>query len=124
MVVSSWRGGWCVGVLGIAALIVVALMFGPATGDAATRAAAAAKKCTKAIVGGKHACLRKGDKCKKRLPGRLRPAGLACKKARLRKASIKQLRGPEPLLIDKQGQLSVEDGAGGRSTRRSPRSRA
>ena len=120
MDVSSWRGGWCVGVLGIAALIVVALMFGPGTGDAATRAPAAAKKCAKAIVGGKHACLRKGDKCKKRYQDDYVRAGLACKKARLRKASIKQLRGPEPLLIDKQGQLSVKTAMAGFDTAIAP----
>ena len=93
MVVSSWRGGWCVGALGTAALIVVALMVLPASGEAGAPASAAAKKCTKAIVGGKHACLRKGDKCKKAFQDDYISAGLQCKHKRLRKASI----NPRPL---------------------------
>ena len=54
------------------------------------------------MVDGHNACLRKGDKCKKRFQDDYVRAGLACKKARLRKASVKQLRGSEPLLVDKK----------------------
>ncbi len=108
MFITSWRGGWSSGAIGIAALIALALLCGPALSHATGSDAKAAKKCTKAVVDGRNACLRKGDKCKKRFQDDYVRAGLSCKKARLRKASIKQLRGSEPLLVSKNGQLSTE----------------
>ena len=110
---SIWQGGR--GALWVLAL--VALLAGssrswaaaaPAGADSARTAATAAKKCTKAIVNGRHACLRKGDKCKRALPGRLCRRGLSCKHKRLRKASIKQLRGGQPLLLSDNGYLSLK----------------
>ncbi len=60
------------------------------------------------VVGGKHACLRTGDKCKKAFQDDYISVGLQCKKKRLRKASIKQLRGGQPLLLSDNGYLSFK----------------
>jgi hypothetical protein len=68
----------------------------------------AKKKCTNAIVDGKRVCLKVGQKCQKKFQADYVRAGLSCKRNRLRKASIQELRGPEPLLIEKNGQLSVD----------------
>ncbi len=109
MFASAWRGSrWCACALGVAALFAAVLMIAPATGGAGSRTAAAAKKCTKAIVNGRHACLRKGDKCKKAYQADYVDVGLSCKHKRLRKASIKELRGSQPLLLSDNGYLSLK----------------
>ncbi len=96
------------------AIVVVSVGAGSAAGgEARGGAAAQAKKCTKAIVNGRHACLRKGQRCKKAFQEDYVRAGLACKGGRLRKASPKQLRGPEPLLIDDKGQISLRTALAG-----------
>ena len=114
MFASAWRGSrWVACALGVAALFAAVLMIAPASGGAGARTAASAKKCTKAIVGGRHACLRKGDKCKKAYQDDYVAAGLSCKKGKLRKASIKERRGPQPLLIDDKGQISLQTALAG-----------
>ena len=85
-----------------------------------SQGAPAKKKCTKAIVDGKQVCLKVGQKCKKKFQEDYVRAGLSCKGNRLRKASIKELRGPEPLLIEPNGQLSVDTALAGFDTAIAP----
>ncbi len=109
MFASAWRGSrWIACGLGVAALFAAVLMIAPASGTPGSQTAAAAKKCTKATVNGRHACLRKGDKCKKAYQDDYVAAGFSCKKGRLRKASIKQLRNGQPLLISDKGEISLD----------------
>jgi hypothetical protein len=83
-------------------------LLGAAPAPGQSHGATAKKKCTPAIVAGKHVCLKVGQKCQKKLQADYLRAGLSCKRRHLRKASIQELRGPEPLLVQSNGQISVE----------------
>ncbi len=109
MFASAWRGSrWIACGLGVAALFAAVLMIAPASGTPGSQTAAAAKKCTKAIVGGERVCLRIGDRCKKRYQDDYVDARLSCVKRRLRRAGIAELRGGEPVLLDKNGVLPLK----------------
>ena len=71
-------------------------------------AGAAGKKCVKEIVGGKQACLKQGQRCKAAFQEDYLRAGFSCRKRKLRPASTEELRGPQPLLIEPDGTLSLE----------------
>lgn len=92
---------------------VIALTAGVATATehsrtgAQARPAAVPKECVKAFVNGRRSCLRKGDRCKKAYQADYVSAGFSCKRGRLRKASIAQLRGEQPLLLSDNGYLSL-----------------
>ncbi len=97
----------------IAAMLVlgIALLAAAAGGTAQTGPAtdgSGAKKCTKAFVGGERVCLRIGDRCKKRFQDDYVFAGLSCVKGRVRRAGIAELRGEQPVLLDKQGQVPLK----------------
>ena len=100
-------GRWSGLIAGVCLALLAAAPTAVASGRA-ERDAAAAKKCTKAFVGGRSVCLRKGDKCKKRFQNDYVSVGLSCRKGRLRKPTIEDRRGVEPVLIGKDGQLSLK----------------
>jgi hypothetical protein len=67
-----------------------------------------AQKCKRAIVSGRRICLRTGDRCNKAFQDDYLAAGFSCKRGKLRKATLAELRDGQPLLLEKNGQLSLE----------------
>jgi hypothetical protein len=96
---------WAAVAIAALSVFVSACLRSPASAHARP---AAAKKCTRTIVGGRPACVCKGDRCKKRFQDDYLSAGLSCRRGRLRKPTIEDRRGPEPVLIGKGGRLSLE----------------
>jgi hypothetical protein len=100
----SWRSKLLVfaavafGMLGMGAI--------PATTSGDSRATAAAK-CKRALVNGKRTCLKVGIRCSKRFQDDYVRAKFSCRRRKLRKASIADLRGEEPLLVGSNGQISL-----------------
>lgn len=111
------KGGLCSTGLGrapvaLAVTLVSALVcvFGPMPASAAettAEVAKAAKKCKRAVVGGRKACLKVRQRCKKDLQSDYRAAGFNCRKGRLRRATLAQRRDGRPLLIGRNGQISL-----------------
>jgi hypothetical protein len=86
------------GVLGVGAI--------PATAPGDSSATAAAK-CKRALVNGKRTCLKVGVRCSKRFQDDYVRARFSCRRRKLRKASIADLRGAEPMLVGADGQISL-----------------
>jgi hypothetical protein len=70
--------------------------------------AKAASKCKRAIVNGRRVCLQPGQRCSKPYQDDYVAAGFSCDRGRLRRATVAELRGPEPILVDENGQLSLK----------------
>jgi hypothetical protein len=98
-------------VCGLLSVAVVAVSAGSASGGepaaAASEAAKAAGKCKRATVNGKRVCLKLGQKCSKAFEDDYVAAGFSCDRGRLRRATIRELRGAQPVLINDQGQISL-----------------
>jgi hypothetical protein len=93
---SRWFGAGMLAIALVASSVAVA-----------DRGPTAAAKCKGALVNGRHVCLKVGQKCSKANQDDYVAAGFSCRGKRLRKASIKQLRGAEPVLTSANGQLSL-----------------
>jgi hypothetical protein len=79
-----------------------------ATAAADSRATVtAAAKCKRAFVGGRRTCLRVGKRCKRRFQDDYVRVGLACRRRKLRRATVADLRGQEPLLVGANGEISL-----------------
>src|SRR5918998_5766713 len=94
-------------------VVLAAVAFGalgagtiPATTSGDSSATAAAK-CKRALVNGKRTCLKVGVRCSKRFQDDYVRAKFSCRRRKLRKASIADLRGAEPLLVGSHGQISL-----------------
>src|SRR5215211_5025450 len=87
----------------VLAAVLAAAFAAPLTPDAT----AAAKKCKDGVVNGRHVCLNVGQKCQKAYQDDYVAAGFSCRGNKLRKASIKELRGDEPILVSDNGQISL-----------------
>ena len=68
---------------------------------------AAEAKCERAVVAGKKVCLKPGQRCRAVNQEDYVRAGFSCRRGRLQRASAEELRGDEPLLIEK-GKLSLD----------------
>jgi hypothetical protein len=94
---SRWLGAGLLAIALVASSVAVADR-GPAANVA---------KCKRALVNGRHVCLKLGQKCQKTYQDDYVAAGFSCRGNRLRKASIKELRGAEPVLTSANGQISL-----------------
>ena len=112
---AASRGSWSVSLLATAVAIgAIATSAIAATSPGRTSSSPeAAKKCTRAVVGGERSCLKTGQRCKKRFQDDYVAAGLSCRRGRLRNASLAEQRGGEPLLIDEHGQISLKTALAG-----------
>jgi hypothetical protein len=101
----SWRSKLVV----LAAIGVGTLGFaGGSSGEADSReTVTASAKCKRALVNGKRTCLKVGARCNKRFQDDYVRAKFSCRRRKLRKASIADLRGEEPLLVGSNGQISL-----------------
>ena len=99
--------------LALTAALVGAITFllGPipasATQEGMPPAPRAAKKCERALVGGRRVCLKVGRRCTKDLQSDYRAAGFNCRKHRLRRATLAERRDGRALLIGGNGQISL-----------------
>jgi hypothetical protein len=90
----------------IAATVAACFVVGASTAHSA-EAPPVIKGCTKAFVNGKPACLRTGDRCRKRFEAEYVLVDLSCRGGKLRKASIAQRRHDDPLLVKPNGEITL-----------------
>jgi hypothetical protein len=95
---------------GLAVAIVVA-SFSIGAGGLATATPEAgtdrAKKCEKAVVGGKKVCLRPGARCKARYQSDYLLHGFSCRGRKLARATPEERRGEEAVLTNEDGEIEM-----------------
>jgi hypothetical protein len=94
--------------VGVAVVAIALICVGWSPVLAGAQPTKAAAKCKRALVGGKRVCLKVGQHCQKPFQSDYIAAGFSCRRGKLRRATLAERRGGEPLLLNDKGQLSLD----------------